>query len=227
MAGNQSLSGEANFLQTFMWGNMNIFNIKRNLLGASLMAGLAIGASAPAFAMTNLVQNGTFTSHADWSMVSDSVESNRSNIYGLSCQNSSCTNAEVLANHSPDTLYQIISGLQVGKTYDLTYLFGGRLGYNAQLYASFGGQEIAGSPISGHEGEWVSESFLVNATAATETLSFTASTLSGYGSAGAEITNVSLTAAVPEASTWVMMLTGFAGLGLVSYRQRRNAVAAA
>jgi hypothetical protein len=33
--------------------------------------------------------------------------------------------------------------------------------------------------------------------------------------------------AVPEASTWAMMLLGFAGIGLLAYRRRRNGVAAA
>ena len=32
--------------------------------------------------------------------------------------------------------------------------------------------------------------------------------------------------AVPEPSTWAMMLIGFAGLGFASYRARRTAVAA-
>jgi PEP-CTERM motif len=31
---------------------------------------------------------------------------------------------------------------------------------------------------------------------------------------------------IPEASTWAMMLVGFAGLGFVSLRARRTAIAA-
>ena len=34
--------------------------------------------------------------------------------------------------------------------------------------------------------------------------------------------NVSLTPTVPEASTWVMMLTGFAGLGFAAFRRARK-----
>jgi hypothetical protein len=34
------------------------------------------------------------------------------------------------------------------------------------------------------------------------------------------------TSAVPEASTWVMMLAGFAGLGFVGYRRSKAALAA-
>jgi PEP-CTERM motif len=33
--------------------------------------------------------------------------------------------------------------------------------------------------------------------------------------------------AVPEPSTWAMMLVGFGGLGFAAYRRRRGAVAAA
>jgi hypothetical protein len=35
------------------------------------------------------------------------------------------------------------------------------------------------------------------------------------------------TTPVPEPSTWAMMLAGFAGLGLLSYRASRNTTAAA
>jgi hypothetical protein len=34
--------------------------------------------------------------------------------------------------------------------------------------------------------------------------------------------NVSLTPTVPEASTWVMMLTGFAGLRFAAFRRARK-----
>ena len=38
---------------------------------------------------------------------------------------------------------------------------------------------------------------------------------------GAALDNVSVTAA-PELSTWVMMLIGFGGIGLLAYRRSRN-----
>ena len=40
-----------------------------------------------------------------------------------------------------------------------------------------------------------------------------------YLSVGASVT---LTAAVPEASTWAMMLLGFAGIGFLAYRRKQN-----
>ncbi len=39
--------------------------------------------------------------------------------------------------------------------------------------------------------------------------------------------NVDVTSAVPEASTWAMMLLGFAGIGYMAYRRQRKALSAA
>jgi hypothetical protein len=47
--------------------------------------------------------------------------------------------------------------------------------------------------------------------------------LSPYGSGGA----AAQLSAVPEASTWVMMLAGFAGLGFIGYRRNKAASTAA
>ena len=41
------------------------------------------------------------------------------------------------------------------------------------------------------------------------------------------VTVGSLPQSVPEASTWAMMLLGFAGLGYVGYRSRKSPVASA
>jgi hypothetical protein len=186
-----------------------------------LIAGLTAALSAPSFAATNLVSNGAFNGTAGWSGVNDGVEVLNSGVYGLSCQNATCTNMEVLANHSPDSMYQDVSGLVIGQAYDLSYLFGGRARQNASMTTSFGGATIAGSSISGYSGVWVEQAFAIVATAATERLEFTAVALNGCSSCGAEVTNVSLTA-VPEVSTWAMMLAGFVGLGFVGYRRQKS-----
>jgi hypothetical protein len=184
-----------------------------------LIVGLTAALSAPAFAATNLVSNGTFNGSAGWSGVNDGVETNPSWVYGLSSENATGTNLEVLANHSPDSVYQDVTGLVVGHSYDISYLFGGRVNYNASMDTSFGGTVIAGSAISGSIGKWTSQSFAVIATSTTERLQFNAVALNGCSSCGAEVTNVSVTG-VPEVSTWAMMLAGFAGLGFVGYRRK-------
>jgi hypothetical protein len=39
--------------------------------------------------------------------------------------------------------------------------------------------------------------------------------------------NIGLTSAVPEPSTWAMMILGFAGIGFMAYRRKRRALSAA
>jgi hypothetical protein len=47
----------------------------------------------------------------------------------------------------------------------------------------------------------------------------------GSGSASLSVSDPSLTAAVPEPSTWAMMILGFAGVGLLAYRRRNQSSA--
>jgi choice-of-anchor C domain-containing protein len=75
---------------------------------------------------------------------------------------------------------------------------------------------------------WQQFSFTFTAIEPTETLKFV-SLDCGIGggvpcSYGAAIDNVSVSA-VPEISTWGMMLLGFAGIGLVAYRRSRQSTA--
>jgi PEP-CTERM motif len=49
----------------------------------------------------------------------------------------------------------------------------------------------------------------------------------GAGGFGFDLAFGSIGGAVPEPSTWAMMLIGFAGLGFAAYRGRRKAVLAA
>ncbi len=185
-----------------------------------LLAGLLAGLSAPAFA-SNLVVNGEFSDGgAGWSSP-DTVEVYPSPVYGLPCVNGSCTNAEVLGNYSPDTIYQSVGGLVVGDWYKVSYLYGGRQGADASMVSSFGGKTLTTN--TGDLGVWVLNTFSIKATATSEILSFNAVALNGCASCGAEVTNISV--GVPEASTWAMMLAGFAGLGFVGYRRQKPALA--
>ena len=51
--------------------------------------------------------------------------------------------------------------------------------------------------------------------------------LPGDTNAGFAVTGTFSVAAVPEPSTWAMMILGFAGVGFMTYRRRRNAALAA
>ncbi len=49
----------------------------------------------------------------------------------------------------------------------------------------------------------------------------------GNGNIGNILDNVTLASAVPEASTWAMMVLGFCGLGFMAYRRKQNGSALA
>jgi hypothetical protein len=120
-----------------------------------------------------------------------------------------------------------VNGLTVGKTYDLSWDYGGRnAGGPDFLNVSFGGNFLVQD--GGSVGVWTPNAFAVVATSSSETLTFAAvdtSALGGNPSYGNEITNVTLP--VPEPSTWAMMGLGFAGLAFAGYRGRRAATAIA
>jgi hypothetical protein len=198
-----------------------------------LIVGLTAALSAPAFAATNLVVNGDFTAPSvggygqfasipGWTSGNgDSIEIGANGTYGLSTVGSGF-NLEVNSNTFGD-VSQTVTGLVVGNSYTLSYLYGGRPGGGAQaLDVSFGGVLLTND--TGSIGSWTSNSFTVVATSTSEVLEFKSLVTTGSPSYGNEISTVSVTA-VPELSTWGMMLAGFAGLGFVGYR-RQNSIQA-
>jgi choice-of-anchor C domain-containing protein len=76
---------------------------------------------------------------------------------------------------------------------------------------------------------WINYSFLFTATSNSETLTFTSTTTGNSGNStyptafGPALDNVTI-AAVPEPSTWAMMLLGFLGLGFVAYRRKSHSI---
>ena len=125
---------------------------------------------------------------------------------------------------------QTLNGLTVGKTYQLTfdYAFGQQYNFNGatiqNITAAIGGTSWTSSDFSvanhGFTG-WQSGKVDFTASSTSEVLSFLA-----YGNLPvppfALISTVSVTAGVPEISTWAMLLAGFAGLGFVGYRRAKN-----
>ena len=141
-------------------------------------------------------------------------------------------------------LEQTINGLTIGRTYQLSFYWaGGELAdrtnfQTVQLTGSFGSSTFA-TPVytnanqsppnpantPGSFSGWMLETFYFTATQTSETLSFLAvGTPAANLPPFALLDGVSLTA-VPEPSTWAMMLVGFAGLGYAAYRRRRTPVA--
>jgi hypothetical protein len=127
---------------------------------------------------------------------------------------------------------QTVTGLEVGKTYDLSfhYAFGQQYTFNGatiqSLDASIGGTtwnsgdtNVASHGFTG----WQSASVPFTATATSETLSFLA-----HGNLPvppfAMLSDVSVPA-VPEPAAWAMMLIGVAGMGAIARRRRAAALA--
>jgi hypothetical protein len=66
-------------------------------------------------------------------------------------------------------------------------------------------------------------SFVFTTTGGSETLSFLSNDEGAYGGVLGGVT----ISAVPEPSTWAMMILGFAGVGFMAYRRRNQSMQAA
>jgi len=132
------------------------------------------------------------------------------------------------------SISQVINGLVVGEFYNLNFNWGAaqlanRTGPTTeQLHITFGGQtaDTGVLPIaSGGFSGWQTGHFQFQATSTSQTLSFL-SVGTPFGLPPiAVLDGVSLTA-VPEPTTWAMMLLGFGGIGAMIRRRRQTLVAA-
>ena len=221
----------------------------RFLAATALAAAVGIGGSAQA--ATNFVTNGNFATPnelGNWAAVpndpigsgwqgsdSGSYEVGNSGIYGLPCISTGCQNAEVNYNGF-DKLSQQISGLTAGKTYNLTFDYGGRNDGGPQkleVYFTNAGenptQVLLGTVTSVGNAEnsgWSYHWYGVKPTSTSGTLSFESLNVGGTPGYGSELTNVSFTD-VPEPAAWALMLLGFGGMGAALRMRRRVALVTA
>lgn len=191
------------------------------------IVGRTAALSAPAFAATNLVVNGDFTSpsvggYGQFSSIpgwtsgdGDSIEIGANGTYCLSTIDSGY-NLEVNSNIFGD-VSQTHHRLDRWRLLYVELLLR-RLSRRAQaLDVSVGGLFL--TTDTGSIASWTLDSFTV-ATSTAEVLEFKSLVTSGNASYGDETSSVSVTA-VPEVSTWAMMLAGFAGLGFVGYSRQK------
>jgi hypothetical protein len=134
------------------------------------------------------------------------------------------------SQYYPGTLSQTISGLSVNSQYTLTFNYAlaqqvGFDGANSDNYwqVGFGGASqnstllsIANDGFSG----WKTATMTFTATSVDQALSFLAKGAAPGAPPFMLLDDVSLTAAVPEPSTWGMMLIGAALVGFTARRRR-------
>lgn len=134
---------------------------------------------------------------------------------------------------------QTINGLTAGKSYDVSFYWGGaqQSGFSGaqteQWEVSLGGPSqftaIYSNPSHGFSG-WMKETFTFTAGASSEVLSFLAHGTPDGVPPFSVLDGVSLnaTGAVPEPATWALMLSGFGlvGFAMRNRRNRNTAVAA-
>src|SRR5471030_1474245 len=206
--------------------------IKSILLSLSAIAALSAGV---AHASTNLITNGDFesTTYGSNKQLASSVSAAAADIDHRTTLTGSATSNNVFASDAlyyPGVLSQTVNGLQVGKAYTLTfnYALGQQVGFNdanSDNYWQVGfgvttKDSNALSIATGGFSGWKTASMSFTAANARQALSFLANGATPGAPPFMLLDNVSLTAAVPEPSTWGMML---AGLGLVGLMMRRRA----
>ena len=119
-----------------------------------------------------------------------------------------------------------ITGLNVGSLYSLNFLIANELNpqdpaipqtvsvsLNGGAAVPFVTTALTGPP---YWPVWEQEALLFTATGGSESLMFSSTTTADVGLDGVGVS------AVPEPSTWAMMILGFFGIGFMAYRRKKN-----
>jgi choice-of-anchor C domain-containing protein len=127
------------------------------------------------------------------------------------------------------TLSQILTGLTIGETYQVSFDLAGNPdgGSSTKVAVVTDGTTttsydfLQGSHSKAAMG-WESHTFSFKATGANATLTFASDEDTAYGPA---LDNVSITSgAVPEPATWALMIVGFGAVGATLRSRRRQAI---
>jgi choice-of-anchor C domain-containing protein len=217
--------------------------MKMRLVGPAAAAALAfLGVASPASALVNLISNGSFelgtndAGFGGFSTIPGSASINNWSVGGSvdwingywSAQDG--THSVDLNGTSIGSLQQTIATV-AGQTYKLSFYISGNPdnGLGAPTLTASAGDQSFGLgytlfPSNTHtQMGWDFRSYNFVATGATTVIGFNSTTENCCW--GPALDNVTVSA-VPELSTWTMMLFGFGGIGFWAYR-RTNRTAAA
>jgi hypothetical protein len=207
---------------------LGVINMRKLLAGAAFGAAMALAGQASAG--VNIVSNPNMdldspsyaTAPIDWTLTpaasgSDFFVGMGPTFGAYSPPNSANFGA---VSSDEDELSQVLATV-VGQTYTISFELAHPTTYADNAFSVWFGGDEGFSLVNAASFSYTSETFTATATSSSTTIAFYGRDQPGYY----ELDNVSVSV-IPEASTWAMMLVGFAGLGFVSLRARRTAIAA-
>ena len=219
----------------------------RTRIFAAAMAASLCFAAYPAVAAVNLINNGSFelgsfdnqpfddltagsTAITAWTIGGDSVD-----WIGSYWQPADGSRSLDLSGLGLGSVSQSFSAV-IGRQYTVSFMLAGNPDGGPDpktIEVSVNGvNQFFDFPLNGATKQnmnWTPESFTFIANTNIETLTFASTTCASSGSNpcafGPALDAVSVTSAVPELSTWCMMLIGFAGVGFVAFRRSQRCAA--
>ena len=215
-------------------------HMKRHLMAiaAATSIGLCTGANAAVFqngsfelGITNIGQFATLNAGDNSSITGWTVGTGNIDYIGTYWTSADGNRSLDLNGTVPGSISQTFDVVS-GQTYSVTFFVAGNpaggpavktLTTSADATVVLSSFDTTGKTLTNMG--WTPVSFLFTATGSTETLTFQSTTTADFGNRdyptafGPALDNVSVTA-VPEPSTWAMMILGFLGLGVLAYRRK-------